>query len=409
MNIKSKMYSFLQSMHDNVQPTERKELTESLIKAKLSNDFYVAMSKFTENAKFKLDHYKLENMKKDFKILFEDMYKRFTLDELLPKLEEAFGKLEQNQFSDEDMKNYKFEPKAEGGILKYSNDKVVAFVGEDRVNSWYYIFFDVDGTSYALTGDSEEMLERDIEEYKKLGDADTQDEFGKENEEEQEQDSNTEEELPPEPATTEEPNPNEEPFKGESKKYKKEDAKSDAEIRQYLNKKYGVYYDGGNDLNLSKKNVSEMDYIPSSVKNLNLGNNNISAIKNVPYDVQSLNLSYNKITKIENIPQGIKKLYLHNNQISKIENIPDSLQELYLQNNPIKQIDKKSYDIMKKNNIKDSGIDIEKLEKTGSSYETEMTTPASIGAFTHADMGTVNPIIPKYRLKKQISKKKKGA
>ena len=93
-----------------------------------------------------------------------------------------------------------------------------------------------------------------------------------------------------------------------------------------------------------------------------LDNNNITMIKNIPKGVGILFLDNNNITTIKNIPKGVERLSLDNNNITTIKNIPKGVRILSLDNNNITMITKKAKIIIKKNNTKVYGINIDKLK-----------------------------------------------
>lgn len=90
--------------------------------------------------------------------------------------------------------------------------------------------------------------------------------------------------------------------------------------------------------------------------------NNEKYINYLNDNLKRLYLDDNQISKIENLNENLERLHLDDNNISKIENLNENLERLYLENNNIKEITQKSYDLIKKNNIKVFWVDINKLK-----------------------------------------------
>ena len=70
------------------------------------------------------------------------------------------------------------------------------------------------------------------------------------------------------------------------------------------------------------------------------------------------------IFKIKNefiFNENLEWINLTNNQITKIENLNENLKWIDLNNNQITKIDKKTLELIKKNNIRVIGVDIDKL------------------------------------------------
>lgn len=111
-----------------------------------------------------------------------------------------------------------------------------------------------------------------------------------------------------------------------------------------------------------KNNKDYKRWIEEDWEELDLNNNQITKIEPLNDGLMYLWLRNNQITKIENLNENLKELDLDNNQITKIENLNENLEFLYLRDNPVTKISKESYDLIKKNDIKVYGVDIENLE-----------------------------------------------
>lgn len=88
-------------------------------------------------------------------------------------------------------------------------------------------------------------------------------------------------------------------------------------------------------LDLSRNQISVLEYLPAGLQTLYLSSNRISVLENLPDGLQTLDLSFNQISVLENLPDGLQLLDLSSNQISKLKSLPDGLQSLYLNWNQI--------------------------------------------------------------------------
>ncbi len=60
--------------------------------------------------------------------------------------------------------------KDEKGVSKYvdKEKKIVCFLGEDRVSSWYFLFLRHDGKNYLLSGENKDDLLSDLKEFETI-------------------------------------------------------------------------------------------------------------------------------------------------------------------------------------------------------------------------------------------------
>ena len=100
----------------------------------------------------------------------EEVYERFSTSDIISILEEVFDvKLENEVITSDDEKKYGFS-KEDTGVFKYvdKDKKVICFLGEDRVSSWYFLFLRYNDKNYLLSGDNKEDLLSDLKEFETI-------------------------------------------------------------------------------------------------------------------------------------------------------------------------------------------------------------------------------------------------
>ena len=87
--------------------------------------------------------------------------------------------------------------------------------------------------------------------------------------------------------------------------------------------------------------ITQLDKLPSFLRELNCSNNQITQLDNLPSYLQELNCSGNQIIQLDNLPYSLRKLNCQWNRITQLDNLPISLQILYCYSNQMEHCDLK--------------------------------------------------------------------